>query len=77
MPSMAKKRFLRKEYRKHFARSFQKTKSAQTNGLVFAERIEHVKNTKKVLELLKIVDCFPDAYDDYTSNLVSSTTKFY
>ena len=58
MPSIAKKRFLRKKFKKHLFSSFQKTKSTQTAGSVFAERIENVKRTKFELDLIKIVDCF-------------------
>ena len=58
MPSIAKKRLLRKRYKKHLFSSFQKTKSTQTGGSVFAERIEKVKKTKFELDLIKIVDCF-------------------
>ena len=56
MPSIAKKRLLRKKYKKHLLSSFQKTKSTQTNGSVFADRIEQVKKTKFELELIKNVD---------------------
>ena len=52
MPSIAKKRFLRKKYKKHLLSSFQKTKSTQTSGSVFADRIEQVKKTKFELELI-------------------------
>ena len=71
MPSIAKKRLLRKKYRKHFLRSFQKTKSTQTSGTVFADRIEQVKKTEFELELIKIVDCSLDDHGNFTSNLVS------
>ena len=43
MPSIAKKRLLRKKYKKHLFRSFQKTKTTQTSSSLFAERIEKVK----------------------------------
>ena len=46
MPSIAKKRLLRKKYKKHLLNSFQKTKSTQTSGSVFAEKIEQVKKTE-------------------------------
>ena len=46
MPSIAKKRLLKKKYKRHLLSSFQKTKSTQTSGSVFAERIEQVKKTK-------------------------------
>ena len=44
MPSIAKKRLLRKKYKKPLFSSFQKTKLTQTSGSVFAETIE--KTTK-------------------------------
>ena len=75
MPSMAKKRLLRKKYKKHLLSSLQKTKSTQTSGSVFADRIEQVKKTKFELELIKIVDCFLDGHGNYTSNLVSFKIK--
>ena len=62
MPSIAKKRLLRKKYRNHLLSSFQKTKSSQTSGSVFAERIERVEKTNYELELIKIVNCFLDDY---------------
>ena len=71
MPSIAEKRLLRKKYKKHLFSSFQKTKTTQTSGSVFAERIEKVKKTKFELELIKIVDCFVDSHGNFDSNLVS------
>ena len=76
MPSIAKKRPLRKKYKKHLFSSFQKTKSTQTSGSVFAERIEKVKKTKFELDLIKIVDCFLDGHGNVDSNLVYFKTKF-
>ena len=58
MPSIAKKRLLRKKYKKHLLSSIQQTKSTQPSGSVFADRIEHVKKTKFELELMKIVESF-------------------
>ena len=75
MPSNAKKRLLRKNYKKHLFSFFQKTKSTQTGGSVFAERIEKVKKTKFELDLIKIVDCFLDGHGNYDSNLVSFKIK--
>ena len=77
MPSIAKKRLLRKKYKKHLLSSFQKTKSTQNSGSVFADRTEQVKKTKFELELMKIVDCFLDDHGIYTSNLVSCKAKFF
>ena len=75
MPSIAKKRILRKKYKKHLFSSFQKTKTTQTSGSVFAERIEKVKKTKFELDLIKIVDCFLDGHGIYDSNIVSFKIK--
>ena len=76
MPSIPKKRLLRKKYKKKLFRSFQKTKTTQTSGSVFAERIEKVQKTKFELDLIKIVDCFLDGHGNYDSNLVSFKTKY-
>ena len=75
MPSIAKKRLLRKKYKKHLFSSSQKTKTTQTSGSVFAERIENVKKTQFKLELIKIVDCFLDGHGNFDSNLVSFKIK--
>ena len=74
MTSIAK-RLLRKKQKKYLFTSFQKTKSTQTNGSVFAERIEKVKKTNFELDLIKIVDCFLDGHGNYDSNLVSFNIK--
>ena len=71
MLSIAKKRLLRKKYKKHLLSSFQKTKLTQTSGSVFADGMEQVKKTKFVLELIKIVDCSLDGHGNYSSSLVS------
>ena len=75
MPSIAKKRLLKKKYKKHLLSSFQKTKSTQTSGSIFAERIEQVKKTNFEIELIKIVDCLLDGHGNYSSNLVSFKIK--
>ena len=54
MPRIAKMRLLRKKYKKNLFSSFQNTKTTQTSGSVFAERIEKVKNTKFEMELKKL-----------------------
>ena len=75
MPGIVKKRLLRKMYKKHLFSSFQKTKTTQTCGSVFAERIEQVNTTKFELELIKIVDCFLDGHGNFDSNLASFKIK--
>ena len=52
MPSIAKKRLLRKKYKKQLLSSFQKTKWTQTSGSVFEDRIEQVKKSILELELM-------------------------
>ena len=76
MPSIAKKRLLRKKFEKQLFSSFQKTKTTQTSGSVLAEGIEKVKKTKFELDFIKIVDCFLDSHGNYDSNLVSFKMKF-
>ena len=70
MPSIAKKRPLRKNYKKPLLSSFQKSKSTQTSGSVFADRSEQVKKNNFELALIKIVDCLLDGHGNYNSNLV-------
>ena len=66
MPGIAKKRLLRKNYKKkHLLSIFRKTQSTQTSGSVFADRIEQVKKTKFESELRKTVECFPIFIHDY------------
>ena len=75
MPNIAKKRLLRKKFKKHLFSSLQTTKTTQTSGSVFAETIEKVKKTKFELDLIKIVYCFLDGHCNYDSNLVSFEIK--
>ena len=55
MPSIAKKRLLRRKLKKLLLSSIRKTKSTQTGGSVFADRIEQLKKTKFELELISSV----------------------
>ena len=75
MPRIAKKKLLRKKFKNNLFSSFEKTKSTQTSGPVFADRIEQVEKTKFELELIKILDCFLDGHCNCTSNLVSFKIK--
>ena len=75
MTISAKKRLLRKKYKKHLFSSFQKTRKTQTSGSVLAERIEKVKKTKFELDLIENVDCVLDGHGNYDSNLVSFKIK--
>ena len=71
MPSIAKKRLLRRKFKQQFISALQNNKSTHTSGSVFAERIEKAKKTKFELQLIKIVACFLDGHGYYDSNLVS------
>ena len=53
----------------------QKTKSTQTSGSVFAEKIEKVKKAKFELEITKMRDCLLDGYDTLSSILVTFENK--
>ena len=75
MPSIAKKKILKKKNRRHLCSSFQMIKTTQTSGSVFAERLEKVKKTKFEVELIKFVDCFLDGHGIFDSNLVSFKIK--
>ena len=75
MPSVARRRLLKKKFKKHLFSSFQKTKTTQTSSSVFAERSERVEKTKFELDLIKIVDCFLDGHGNYDSNFVSFKIK--
>ena len=75
MPSIAKKRLLRKKFKQRFMSALQKNKSTQTSGSVFAERTEKAKKTKTEMELIKIIDCLLDGHGNYDSILVSFKMK--
>ena len=75
MPRIAKKRLLKKKHKKDLLSFFQKTKSTQTSGSVFADRIDQAKKTKFESELIKIVDCFLAGHGNYTVNLESFQMK--
>ena len=66
-----KKKTLEEKYKKHLFSSFQKTKTTQTSGSVFAKRIQKVEKTKFVFQPIKIVDYFLDSHGKFDSNLVS------
>ena len=46
MPSIAKKRLLRKKFEQHFMSALQKNKSTQTSGSVFAKKLKKSKRLK-------------------------------
>ena len=72
MPSIAKKRLLRKRpKKKRLLGSFPKTESTQFIGSVIADRIEQFKTNKFELEPIKNVDCLLPGHGNYTSHLVS------
>ena len=77
MPSIVKKRLLRKKFKQHFMSVLQKNKSTRTSGSVFAERIEKAKKTNFELELKKKLDCFLDGHGIYDRNLVPFKIKSY
>ena len=75
MPSIAKKRLLRKKFKKHLLTSIQKSVAVQAKGPVFVERAEQAKRTKVDLEMMKIIDSYLEGYGSYEYNLVSFRKK--
>ena len=75
MPSIAKKRHLRKIYRKYFLGCFQQIDSMETSGSVFAEKIEQVEKTIYELELVITVEYFPDGCGSHSNYLVTFGIK--
>ena len=67
LPSVAKKRLLRKKCKNHYLSSAQKRASIQTLGSAFLERFRKVRNSKCETDLLKISDCFIDGYGTVNS----------
>ena len=74
-PSIAKKRLLRKKFKKQQRRSRENTSLDMINRSVFKERINKIRKTKYQTELLKIIDCFLDGSGNFESNLVSFKLK--
>ena len=58
VPSIAKKRLIRKKFKRHLPSFNQKLASTQTYGTAFLDRIGKVQNSKYENDLLKIIDCF-------------------
>ena len=58
MPSVAKKRLLRKKFKCHYLCSNQKLASTQITGSAFLERVRKVQNSKYEHDLLKIIWLF-------------------
>ena len=74
-PSIARKRLIRKKFKKQQRRSWDNTCSSMINRSVLKEGIEKVRKTKYQTELLKIIDCFLDGSGNFESNLVSFKLK--
>ena len=75
VPSIAKKKLLRKKYKNHLL-SFFRSNLTQTSRSVFADRIENFGKTKLELELIKVADCFLDDHGKHTGRIVSFKIKF-
>ena len=71
LPSVAKKRQLRKKFKRDYLSSAQKLASTQTLGSAFLERNRKVQNSKYETDLLKIVDCFIDGYGTVNSERIN------
>ena len=56
--------------KKTFDSSFQKTKSTEISGSLFADGIEQIEKNKIQSELKSLADCFLDGHGNFTSDLV-------
>ena len=77
MPSLAKRRLLRRKFKQHFMSALQKNNSTQTGGSTIAERNEKAKKIQFELEQIKYVDCSLDEYGNYDSILLSFKKNLY
>ena len=75
MPSIAKKRLIRKKIKGHYLCSKQKLASTQTLGSAFLDRIRKIQNSKYETELFKIIDYFIDGHGSAHSDFVSFVIK--
>ena len=75
MPSVAKKRLLRKKFKRHYLCSNQKLASTQTIDSAFVERVRKVQNSKYEHDLCEIIDCFIDDYGFVNSDHVNFSIK--
>ena len=75
MPSIAKKRLIRKKFMRHHLFPNQKLASTHTLGSAFLDRIRKVQNSKYESDLFKIIDCFIDCHDSVHSDYLSFVLK--
>ena len=75
MPSVAEKRLLHKQFKRHCLCCNQKLASTQTIGSAFVERVLKRQNSKDEHDLVKIIDCFIDGYGFVNSDHVNFSMK--
>ena len=75
MPSIARKRLIRKKFKRHYLCSNQKLASTQTLGSALLDRIRKIQNSKYEPDLFKIIDCFFDCHGSVHSDYVSFVIK--
>ena len=80
IPSIAKKRQIRKKLRRHYLCSNQKLASTQTLGSAFLVIIQKIQNSKYDSDLFKSFDCFIACHclvhSDYVSFVVKLSIVF-
>lgn len=75
VPSVMRKRLLRKKFKKQTLRCNEKTQSTQTPNSTFMDRIQKVKNSVYEYDLLKIIDCFIDGHGVVDTDRVKFSIK--
>ena len=73
--SIAKKRLLRKKFKRHYLCYNQKLASTQTLASAFLDRIRKFQNSKYESNLFKIIACFIDCHGSVHSDYVSFVMK--
>ena len=75
MPSIARKRLIRKKFRRLYLCSNQKLASTQTLGSAFLDRTRKIQNLKYETDLFKIIDCFFNCHGFVNSDYASFVIK--
>ena len=74
-PSIARKSFVRKKFKRHYLSSEQKFASTQNLGSAFLDRIIIVQNLKYEFDFWKKFDCFVDDHVSVHNNYISFLMK--
>ena len=77
MPSVAKKRLLRKKFKRHYLCSNQKLAYTQAIGSAFLASVRKVQNSNYEQDLFSKILCFIDGYGFVKSDHVNFSIKTF